>query len=48
MLYLAPLFYLGYPQARFRYADDVAILAISPSLDRNCEKLQADLKEALE
>jgi hypothetical protein len=48
MLYLAPLFHMGRPQARFGYADDIAILAISSSLDHNCKKLQANLKEALE
>jgi hypothetical protein len=35
MLYLAPLFKLGKPSNRFSYADDVALLAVSLSLETN-------------
>lgn len=48
MLYLAPLFRLGRPKARFRYADNAAILAISPSLEANCQSLSISLQEALD
>jgi hypothetical protein len=47
MLYIAPLFWLGKPARRFGYADDVALLAVSTSLQENCASLQADLQEAL-
>lgn len=47
MLYIAPLFWLGTPTKRFGYADDVALIRISANLEENCEKLQADLQEAL-
>lgn len=47
MLYIAPLFWLGTPVKRFGYADDVALIQTSTSLEENCEKLQADLQEAL-
>jgi hypothetical protein len=39
MLYLAPLFQLGRPKARFGYADDAAFLAISSTLVGNCQSL---------
>jgi hypothetical protein len=48
MLYLSPLFRLGRPKARFGYADDAAILAISPSLETNCQSLSESLQEALD
>src|SRR6201990_1382695 len=48
MLYLAPLFKLGKPSARFGYADDVALLATSPSLEANSQMLSSALHEALE
>jgi hypothetical protein len=48
MLYLSPLFRLGRPKARFGYADDVAILAISSSLETNCQSLSKSLQEALD
>ena len=44
---LAPLFWLGKPTRRFGYADDVALLAVSTSLQENCSNFQADLQEAL-
>jgi hypothetical protein len=47
MLYLSPLFRLGRPKARFGYANDAAILAISPSLETNCRSLSESLHEAL-
>ena len=47
MLYIAPLFWLGQPQTRFGYADDVALLVTSPSLESNCTKLQESLQQAL-
>jgi Reverse transcriptase (RNA-dependent DNA polymerase)/Endonuclease-reverse transcriptase len=48
MLYLAPLFKLGKRSERFGYADDVALLASSPSLLENSEALAAALQEALD
>jgi hypothetical protein len=48
MLYLSPLFRLGRPKARFGYADDAVILAISPSLETNCQSLLKSLQEALD
>jgi hypothetical protein len=48
MLYIAPLFWLSSPRARFGYADDVALLAISPDLPCNYNKLQTDLEEILD
>jgi hypothetical protein len=48
MLYLAPLFHIGIPRARFGYADDVALLATSPSLDTNSKSLSDSLQEALD
>ena len=47
MLYLAPLFHMGTPKARFGYADDVALLATSPSLHTNAKTLSDLLQEAL-
>ncbi|EDN94233.1 hypothetical protein SS1G_10106 [Sclerotinia sclerotiorum 1980 UF-70] len=48
MLYIAPLFWMGKPQSRFGYADDIAILATSDSLQTNCDSLQMDMQETLE
>jgi hypothetical protein len=48
MLYLAPLLQLGNPDTRFGYADDVALLAISPSLEANSQSLSRSLQEALD
>jgi hypothetical protein len=48
MLYLAPLFYIGIPKAKFGYADDVALLATSRSLDINSKSLSDSLQEALD
>ncbi|APA10088.1 hypothetical protein sscle_05g048580 [Sclerotinia sclerotiorum 1980 UF-70] len=48
MLYIAPLFWMGKPQSRFGYADDIAILATSNSLQTNCDSLKMDMQETLE
>ncbi|KAI9034981.1 ribonuclease H family protein [Aspergillus affinis] len=48
MLYIAPLFLLDEPMARFGYADDTAFLAISPTLGENCQTLSNSLQEALD
>ena len=48
MLYLAPLFKLSNQTTRFGYADDVALLASSPSLEDNAKALSESLQEALE
>ena len=48
MLYLAPLFRLGNSKTRFGYADDVALLVVSPSLAANSQALSASLQEALD
>jgi hypothetical protein len=48
MLYIAPLFWLGTPARRFGYADDIGLLAVSIDLQRNCDKLQKDVQEALD
>jgi hypothetical protein len=48
MLYLAPLFKLGKPSTRFGYADNVALLAVSLSLETNSQLLSAALQEALD
>lgn len=53
MLYIEPLFRLGTCQpgrkrSRFGYADDVAILACSRSLEENCTLLATEWKESLE
>ena len=47
MLYIAPLFSFGKPGRRFGYADDIALLAISRSLEENTASLTRDLQEAL-
>jgi len=48
MLYIAPLFNeLGLEKTRFGYADDVALLEVSPSLPTNIERLTASLQQAL-
>ncbi|KAI9034748.1 RNA-directed DNA polymerase [Aspergillus affinis] len=48
MLYIAPLFQLDKPRARFGYADDAAFLAISFTLWENCQTLSNSLQEALD
>ncbi|APA06564.1 hypothetical protein sscle_02g013340 [Sclerotinia sclerotiorum 1980 UF-70] len=48
MLYIAPLFWMGNPRKRFGYADDIALLETSDSLQKNCDTLQANMQEALE
>jgi hypothetical protein len=48
ILYLAPLFRLGVPKTGFGYADDAAILAISPFIEANCQSLLNSLQEALD
>lgn len=48
MLFLAPLFRLGKPKARFGYADDVALLAIGRDLEANCGLLSKWVQEALD
>jgi hypothetical protein len=48
MLYLAPLFHLGILRNRFGYADDVTLLATSPSLVTNSTALSESLQEALD
>lgn len=48
MLYISPLLLLGKPKLRFGYADDVALLQISPSLEENATALSQDLCEALD
>ncbi|RAL66476.1 hypothetical protein DID88_006166 [Monilinia fructigena] len=48
MLYIAPIFWMGNPMKRFGYADDIALLASSDCLQRNCEVLQANMQEALD
>jgi hypothetical protein len=48
MLYIAPLFWLGVLARRFGYVDYIALLAISKSLQDNCNSLQADAQEALQ
>jgi ribonuclease HI len=47
MLYIAPLLWLGTPARRFGYADDIALVTVSPDLQTNCDQLQTDLEEAL-
>jgi ribonuclease HI/exonuclease III len=47
MLYIAPLFHMGNLKSRFGYADDAAVLAVSPSLVTNSATLSATLQEAL-
>lgn len=53
MLYIEPLFKLstlqpGRQRSWFGYADDIAILACSPSLENNCTLLAKEWKEALD
>jgi hypothetical protein len=48
MLYLPPLFKLGKSSTRFDYADDAALLAVSPFLKTNSQILSAALQEALD
>lgn len=53
MLYIEPLFKLSISQpsrkrSRFGYADDIAILACSSSLEDNCDLLAKEWREALE
>ena len=47
-LYIAPLFWMGRRNAKYGYADDVGLLATSPSLQANCNILTKHLQEALE
>ncbi|KAJ8066801.1 hypothetical protein OCU04_004188 [Sclerotinia nivalis] len=47
MLYIAPLFWLGNPIRRFGYADDIALVAFSSSLQSNCDQLRSEMLEAL-
>ncbi|KAI1001769.1 hypothetical protein K3495_g6432 [Podosphaera aphanis] len=46
-LYMSPLFCLGNPSNRFGYADDVALLRTSSSLQTNARLLSQDLQDAL-
>lgn len=48
MLYIAPLLAMGSPKRRFGYADDVALVHISPSLEENSQALSNSIAEALE
>ena len=48
ILYIALLFWLGMPVYRFGYIDNIALFAISKSLQDNCNSLQADAQEALQ
>jgi hypothetical protein len=48
MLYLAPLFQLGNPDTRFGYVDDVAMLAISMTLEANSQVLSDSLQQAID
>lgn len=48
MLYIAPLFNMGIVKRRFGYADDTALLHISPSLSENTIALATAMEEALE
>ncbi|KAI0991823.1 hypothetical protein K3495_g16364, partial [Podosphaera aphanis] len=47
MLYIAPLFKLDGLKKAFGYADDVAVLEISPSLQENANKLENSINQAL-
>ncbi|EDN95206.1 hypothetical protein SS1G_11082 [Sclerotinia sclerotiorum 1980 UF-70] len=47
MLYIAPIFKMGKDTIKFGYADDVAILAASNSLDDNVTELNATTLEIL-
>ncbi|KAI0993970.1 hypothetical protein K3495_g14214 [Podosphaera aphanis] len=48
MLYISPLFRLNGLQKAFGYADDVAVLAKSPSLEKNTEIIRVAVNEALQ
>jgi hypothetical protein len=48
ILYIVLLFWLGVPVYRFGYTDNIALLAISKSLQDNYNSLQADAQEALQ
>jgi ribonuclease HI len=48
MLYIAPLLRLGKLGRRFGYADDIALLAISPTLESNTTLPTKDLQELLD
>ncbi|KAI0991497.1 hypothetical protein K3495_g16690, partial [Podosphaera aphanis] len=48
MLYISPLFRLNGLQKAFGYADDFAVLATSPSLQENTEKIRTAVNEALQ
>lgn len=48
MLYVAPLLRLGKLRRRFGYADDFALLAITPTLENNTTLLIQDLHELLD
>lgn len=47
MLYISPLFKLNRFRKTFGYADDVAILEVSPTLEENTRKLEEAINEAL-
>ncbi|KAI1003832.1 hypothetical protein K3495_g4377 [Podosphaera aphanis] len=47
MLHIAPLFKLDGLKKAFGYADDVAVLEISPSLQGNATKLENSINQAL-
>ncbi|KAI0992648.1 hypothetical protein K3495_g15537, partial [Podosphaera aphanis] len=48
MLYLSPLFFLGSAKNKFGYADDVALLRTSSTLQENAALLSRDLQEAID
>lgn len=48
MLYLSPLFLLGSAKNKFGYADDVALLRTSSTLQENAALLSRDLQEAID
>jgi ribonuclease HI len=48
MLYIEPLFWIGRLAKRFGYADDIGLLEISTDLQKNCNRLQNLLQEALD
>ncbi|CCU79231.1 reverse transcriptase, putative [Blumeria hordei DH14] len=48
MLYLAPLLHMGTPKRRFEYADDIAFLHTSQSLQENAENLSRNFQEAIQ
>lgn len=47
MLYISPLFKLDKLEKSFEYADDVAILEISPTLETNSERIGKTINQAL-